>query len=278
MKEVQREFEEKTRSRRSNCESTLTAQERSVSGTLTFNLKAGVESNGSESERLKTKIDELRQKLEKSTNQQNSALSASQKQRQEIDSLRKERTLCDHVFKNLEYQILKEEKTLLDTLKKDQELCVLLKESDETLTHILETVDKNKYEDFLNIIQEEKHKYDVQIKNASRINKESIRFDVAHPDMLKDFCNMSERSTSQNPLAQFMRSASKKRLAGTEKTRQLACSIKERQVCLIEDVIQDLKYKAEENDLDICNNFAENGDEINEALYAEFMEDEREVK
>ena len=65
---------------------------------------------------LRKQINYNQKELEKITKNYNAILSVNMKKRTEINACRKERTLYDHIFKTLEYQILDQESKLYSCL------------------------------------------------------------------------------------------------------------------------------------------------------------------
>lgn len=108
----------------------------------------------------------------------NSTKSANEVRRKQIESMRKERTLNDSVFKNLEAQINFEESATLILLKKNQKLDEQLKRVDENFEKIKGKVEEFKGKDLDEIFLSEKESYRNQIQNAIQINKKSELLNV----------------------------------------------------------------------------------------------------
>ena len=205
-------------------------------------------------------IDNLKQLLEKLTKKYNSTCSVNQKIRFEINAFRKERTLFDHVFKNLESLILQEENKLSDMLKKNNDFDILIKEADENLANIKEKVQKHNDDDFMEILYEEKRKYDGRLVRASDYGRQSIAINLHNMSKVteledqfvsdkKTLASKSQKMTEKKNLIQpnqleYMSSSE------NGKTVNKNLNENEERIVLIEQIIKDLKYKTEENNFE----------------------------
>lgn len=206
-----------------------------------------------------TLADSLKQVLERMTKKFNATCSVNKKIRNEINVFRKERTLYDHVFKNLESLILQEEKKLLTMLKKNNEIAAQIRGADENLTNIVDTVSKFKNEDFLKVIEEEKERYDSKLRKASVFNKKSILVNLRNPDKVEEPEDAAERSVVvQGPAKHSGQRMSKlpdsshgegKKNLGDRQT-MTPMEANEMRVLLIERLVKEFKYKTEENSIE----------------------------
>ena len=99
--------------------------------------------------------EELRQNLEKTTKQYNVTLSLNQKKRGDINQLRKERTLFDNVFKELETKILKDEQKIIELLKSRQKIDEALSASEANIEGLTSNINKNDEKGIALILKDE---------------------------------------------------------------------------------------------------------------------------
>lgn len=203
----------------------------------------------------------LKQILEKLTKKFNATCSVNKKIRNEINVFRKERTLYDHVFKNLESLILQEEKKLLSMLKKNNEVATQIKGADENLTNIVETVSKFKNEEFLEVIRTEKERYDSKLRKASIFGKKSIVINLKNPDKVEEIEPPSPTEKVVPPVASFKSSGPRvsrfseaqvmdARKNINDKPVMTTCEANELRVVIIEKCVKEFKYHVEENSIE----------------------------
>lgn len=225
---------------------------------------------------------ELKTEIEKHTKLLNATKSSNENKRSEINSLRKERTLYDHVFRNIEYQILDEEKKLLCVLKKHQEMNVTIKESEENLANLLDTISKNTDENFYCTFKREQENYENNIKLAAKISQDTVLSNDLKTGLEQS--KLDETKAVDKNLSELQRRisligvrSSNRQLqnnaspSATNLTNQTKCRI-----LLLENLIQDFKYRTEENKFEEIVTLFANGD-INTELFENFHKKEDEV-
>ena len=203
----------------------------------------------------------LRQILEKLTKKFNATCSVNKKIRNEINVFRKERTLYDHVFKNLESLILQEEKKVLTMLKKNNEVVVLINGAEENFVNIVETVKKFKSEDFLEVIREEKGRYDDKLRKASLYGKKSIVLNLKNPEKVEEADVASPMEKSENQSAKRQSTFRPSRMVpdgSAHHPRQTVTGSaatprdnNELRILLIEKCVKEFKFITEENSIDV---------------------------
>lgn len=207
-------------------------------------------------------IGDEKKDLEHITRQFNTVTSNNENKRCDINALRKERTLYDHIFKTLEYQILGQERKLNNLIVQNQKREVVIKESEENYNNIKELVSKNKYEDFYKIIEKEKVKYMEDLK------------------ALEDAANQGGNVYKDDPPMKTMESTKKIFTTTQSKNERLATRFKESQDVSEEDqklefyeqLFSEFRLKIANEDLDMLEEYMVKGDEINENIYEEFVE------
>lgn len=231
----------------------------------------------------------LKQMLEKLTKKFNATCSVNKKIRNEINVFRKERTLYDHVFKNLESLILQEEKKLLSMLKKNNEIVIQIKGADENLTNIVETVSKFKNEEFLEVIRSEKERYDNKLRKASIFGKKSIVVNLKNPEKVEEIEPPSPTEKSPAPLLAMKSTGPRHsrfsevqvmdpRKTPLDKPVMSSCEANELRVVLIERCVKEFKYHVEENSIDTVLASYRNNDAILEEGYRTLGQLEIEVR
>lgn len=208
-----------------------------------------------------TTAEGLRQVLEKLTKKFNATCSINKKIRNEINVFRKERTLYDHVFKNLESLILGEEKRLLGMLRRNNEVAVSLRGADESFQNIVEMVKKSKNEDFVDILKEEKSRYDDRLRKASDYGKKSIVINLKNPERVEepDTSDSVRKSALAAPLPKapnhrMSRMGLENSMAlkgGASPTTATPRDFNEMRILLIEKCVKDFKLITEENSLEV---------------------------
>ena len=94
--------------------------------------------------------------------------------RNNINGFRKERTLFDQVFKNLECQILDEENRLFYVLQKSKNVNVELKKSNENLDKVSSMATRFKNDKIDQIIETENINYSKTLKNANETSRKEL--------------------------------------------------------------------------------------------------------
>jgi hypothetical protein len=184
--------------------------------------------------------------------------------------------LVDQVFKNIEYQLLNEEKTLLEILKRHQETNILIKEADDNLTNLMETINKTSTTEVSDTIKNEQEKYEKRLKTVNGNNSLAQNVPKLSSSTLlphdKSIIDNTRRFTNANTYL------SKKTITATHPINQslLLCQNPVR-IHLIEDLIQQFKFRTEENNYESLVKFYEIAEEANQMLYLQFSNQENEV-
>lgn len=228
-------------------------------------------------------VDTLKQLLEKLTKKFNATCSINKKIRNDINSFRKERTLYDHVFKNLESLILQEEKKLMIILRKDNDLNQTVKAADENLSNIIETVKKFDSENFSEILQQEKTKYNTKIKTADEYSKRNLEMEKDDIDRTIEFeetvvFKEVEAATVNFRKSRFETSDQTENRKTIKETMHLALQIaNENRVSLMEKLVKEFKYKTEENSIESALDYFNISSESFDEKYQKLVEMEKEV-
>lgn len=259
--QFQRQFSEKIRHREGYLP-------RDAEASVADSPEAAIESNCNsvlEASKVTTRVlnpESLRQLLEKLTKKFNATCSVNKKIRNEINVFRKERTLYDHVFKNLESLILQEEKKLLGMLKKSNEVALCIKAADENFVNIVETVKKFKNEDFLEIIKEEKSRYDDKMRNASEYGRKSIMANLKNPEKVEEL-EVNSPSGKSGPSVTVLKPGNHRlSRVNIDQTNQSSKSANappvftpreenEMRILLIEKCVKEFKFITEENSIEV---------------------------
>lgn len=194
----------------------------------------------------------LKKELEKITKNYNSISSANQKKRNQINALRKERTLYDHIFKTLEYQILQEEKNLLQLIKKNKEEEEQIQKQQENLNNIQDMVSKNKYEDFYKVIQEEKEKYLHTIEESLK-----KQFEQEHKVLSPNSQVVPQKNNGQE----------KGRVVFEEGMQEQENDEEDQRLEFLQNLYRDFKFYTEDNDIELLKDYMERGEELNQELF-----------
>ena len=206
--------------------------------------------------------------LEQITKHYNAVSSGIVKKRNRINALRKERTLYDHIFKTLEYQILDQEKRLYDLIEENQDKEVIVKDNQKNLVNIIELVNRNKYEDFYKIIDEEKKKYMEELAtlktNTNEENKMYGELEMQPPlHLLVRPVNINE--TRVDTLTD--------KVAEDGEYYEITNQIK-----FYEELFAELSLYTVSEDLGLIEEYMYKGDELNEQLYQNFVEIENQYE
>lgn len=242
-------------------------------------IKTITESNTSDKHQIEQLRSDLRQEVEKLTKLYNATISMNQKKRVEINSLRKERNLYDHVFRNIEYQILDEEKNLMNVLKKHQELNVHLKEAEENLANLMDTISKTSYDDFFKTLKKEQDNYESNLKNEARTNNSSMLSNMQQSVRQDNTNEKSLMHDGSKRLSAINVHGSRRNLlqANGASTPNISINQNQLRILLIENMIQEFKYRTEENKFEELLELFEQGKHKNDNLYQEFVTKEEEV-
>lgn len=217
---------------------------------------------------LKQGITDNKKGLEQITKQFNSISSGNGKKRHEINALRKERTLYDHIFKTLEYQILGQEKKLYELIEQTQKQEVVIKESEENFESIKELVSKNKYEDFYKIIEDEKKKYMEELEYLKTEAKEGRNIYKA-----QETPTTLVQSKHFNPNSE----TNKERL-NTRTNDENEIFDMDNKIRFYEELFAEFKSYTADEDINLIETYMTKADELNEQLYQDFVDMENEYE
>lgn len=174
---------------------------------------------------------------------------------------------------------------MLIMLKKNNEVAVLIKGAEENFVNIVETVKKFKNEDFLEVIREEKERYDDKLRKASLYGKKSIVLNLKNPDKVEEVEAASPMDKAIPPLAkrQSMRPSRMITEAGAQPRHTLAPSTpsprdnNELRILLIERCVKEFKFITEENSIDVGMQLLEKVDQEKEERHQAILSLELEV-
>ena len=213
--------------------------------------------------KLKKQITDNQKELEKITKKYNSILSMNVKRRSEINACRKERTLYDHIFKTLEYQILDQESRLFRIIKKNKKKDDMLKESTKNLENINELVSKSNYDDFYKLIEEEKRKY--------LVNLENLKNEVRGSKEIYKSMFIQRKTINVNKMMSMKRSQESNQNSLRESALKDVRDLN-RKIEFMESLAKDFKFHTCDEDLENIKIFFSDNDEYNEGLYKDFCE------
>ena len=217
----------------------------------------------------------------------NTTKSANEVRRKQIEAMRKERTLNDSVFKNLEAQINFEESATLILLKKNQKLDEKLKKVEENYEKIKGKVEEFKGKDLDDIFLSEKESYRNQIQNAIQINKKSVVLNVQKQNVVVNF---DQHISGEKPkvLNSEKNNDWRNRISIRNKDVQISMDFNRKnseskdnyiikQILKFETALKEFKIRTETNDIKfITEKFKETFEE-NEELSGEFIKLEKVV-
>ena len=178
-----------------------------------------------------------------------------------INALRKERTLYDHIFRTLEYQILDIEKKLNKSLIQNRTKNESLTEANLQYENIKELVSKSIHEEFHKVIEREKEKYTQNLEEL-RNSKELFR----KTGRKKKKSNIT--ISSSNKISVINTDAEEER-------ERIEINTK---IAFLENLKDEFKYHTEEEDIDTLLVYLKEGEKLNESLYVEFSELENELE
>ena len=203
----------------------------------------------------------LLKELDRATKNYNVIMSNNTKKRGQINALRKERTLYDHIFRTLEYQILDIEKKLNKSLIQNRTKNESLTEANLQYENIKELVSKSIHEEFHKVIEREKEKYTQNLEEL-RNSKELFR----KTGRKKKKSNMT--ISSSNKISVINTDAEEER-------ERIEINTK---IAFLENLKDEFKYHTEEEDIDTLLVYLKEGEKLNESLYVEFSELENELE
>lgn len=204
-----------------------------------------------------------KRRLEEITKHYNVILSANIKKRGDINKLRKERTLYDHIFKTLEYQILGQEGKLFKIIKKNKEKEELVKKSQEQLNSIKELAGKNGNNELFKLIEAEKNKYNANLDKL----KEEV------DDNKEVYKNMhNQRKTMNVQKMSWFRRGNRPKIID-----QKLVDVCEK-IEFFESLLPVFKFHTENQDENMIIDHLANGEETNQKLFEEFCELENELE
>lgn len=206
----------------------------------------------------------LRQRLEIMTKTFNSINSENIKIRGQINAFRKERTLYDKVFKELEQQIRVGEAKMIRILKKNNAVDGELAAAAAKTESVMESLEQSQGgEDFMAIIMERKRNYDMNLQNAVDYSRKSMMVNLQRPDVV---CEPEDgkMSVSKKELKSWVGESRKVQPVTAKSIRRIAfqeegprsgkvaagegVSPAERRIGVIERLVNEFKLYTEENE------------------------------
>jgi hypothetical protein len=208
----------------------------------------------------------------------NDVLAGNRTRRCQIEALRKERTLYDSIFKDLESQIKKEEESLLKILELSRSNEIALKENSEYLKSMNGVLERSNSGSLKEMISEQKALYEDLTKSI-----DPIKFHVSNLNMhvstsMKDVGHpIKRKSILRKFIANSRNKQPPKKTGILETIKQYQRMEKERKIAELERLFLQVKSKSEESDFPKLSSEFKNVAEDNEKLYQEYMELENEV-
>ena len=160
----------------------------------------------------------------------------------------------------------------------DGEINILLKESEENLANLMETISKTSYKDFYTTIKTEQVNYEAKIKVATDDNRSNMMMNLKNSDMIeavaekpdslpvKLFSTLNLHQSKRHTMGQHLPSSA-----------NFMLNQNEYRILLVENLLQEFKYKTEENNYSEVLHMFESGEQANEESYNEFIAQEAEV-
>lgn len=205
----------------------------------------------------------LRLKLENVTKTFNGVNSENTKIRLKINAFRKERTLFDKVFKELEQQIRVGETTLLSIMRKNDNLEGELTTAEGKIQGIEETLGKMDPQDFFRIIAEQKKIYDTKLQNATDYSRKSLMINLEKLTVVCEPDRFTAPVTSRQSQRELFKLNKKLKVIGAKEVHKPrfmddpewkpslereADHPVEKRIFLVDKIINDFKFRSEEND------------------------------
>ena len=210
----------------------------------------------------------------------NDVVSVNRAMKFQINALRKERTMYDNIFKDLENQIKKEESRLLKILEMVRVNESSIKESSDFLRNMHQVLDRKRSSSIKEMLSEQKSHFE-KLKDSTSFRKNSHSHLLSRNKSLK---SDDEATIKQkNILKKFLNNSKNKnnqpKQGGILETIQTYQRMeKEKKIGELERLFQDLKLRSEESDIIGLANIFHSVYEENDRLYKEYQELEEEVQ
>jgi hypothetical protein len=209
----------------------------------------------------------------------NDVVSVNRAMKLQINALRKERTMYDSIFKDLENQIKNEESLLLKILESVRATEAELKESSDYLRNMHQVLDRNRSNSIKELLVEQKSHFE-QLKDVKSSRRSiEVRGLVRNKSIQPD----NDGTTKQKSILRKFLVQSKKKnkpnkqgaIIDTIQTYQRM--EKEKKIAEMENLIHDIKIRSEECDVLALVDSFHSVKEQNDRLYREYNELEKEV-
>lgn len=210
----------------------------------------------------------------------NDVVSVNRAMKFHINALRKERTMYDSIFKELENQIKSEESRLLKILEMVRVNETELKESTDFLRNMHQVLDRNRSNSIKELLVEQKSHFE-QLKD-SKISRHNSDFrGMVRNKSLQPEADVTSRQKSI--LKKFLAHSKNKnkptKQGGILDTIHIYQRMeKEKKIADLEGLFQDIRIRSEESDIVALANTFQIVQEQNDQLYKEYQELEKEVE
>lgn len=131
----------------------------------------------------------LRIRLENETKNLNATISESLKIRSEINAYRKERTLFDNVFKELEQQIHRREADLVKVLRKNEAIDAALVAAASKFAKMCDSLKAGADPGLQELLRESRNAYQSKLRGATEYSHKSILANLQNPN---EVCEVEE--------------------------------------------------------------------------------------
>lgn len=205
----------------------------------------------------------LRLRLENVTKTFNAINSENTKIRLKINAFRKERTLFDKVFKELEHQIRVDETSLLSVMRKNEKLEGELSAAESKIQGIEDTLGQMDPQDFFRIIAEQKKIYDTKLQHATDYSRKSLMINLEKLTVVCEPDRLTAPVTSRQSQRELFKLNKKLKGAVAREVNKPRFMDEpvwqpsleregdhpvEKRIYLIEKIINEFKFRTEEND------------------------------
>jgi hypothetical protein len=208
----------------------------------------------------------------------NDIVSENRTKRHQIDILRKERTLYDSIFKDLEVKVKKEEEKLLKILELTRGNELSLKENSEYLNSMHGVLEKNKSGSLRELMTEQKELYGKLSKNKNTLKMSGSNMQISIINSTTDIANSGKRKSIMRKFISNSRSKKTPKNNGMLETiKQYQRQEKEKKIAELDHLLLDVKIKSEECNFENLIKTFKNVANHNEELYKEYLDLENEV-
>lgn len=215
-----------------------------------------------ENRKAKLNTEIHKREIERLNKEVNSISSQNTRIRLQVLSLRKERTLFDQIFKNLESQILEEECKLLCLLEKGHVAAKQLKEAQANFANVVELIKRSKAEDFKMLMRQEEERYK---HNLSSVHMKDAPDDADRSSQHSDH-RMSHMSKGANAARTGLE------LKQTRSSLHLQREDVSARIGYIENFLLAVRLETGEPEMKKFLQIAEYGNSISEKQYQNFQQ------